>query len=191
MLVLIAIISYLLGSIPAGFIIGKLVYKTDIRKMGSGNIGTTNAFRNFGKYAGFATFSLDFFKGILACHIGKLLACANGIYIAMFFVVIGHMFSFLLRFKAGKGVATIFGSLMYINPVFALTLFTIFLILLFLSRIVSFASISLAIIAIIYGLISFGINLFTISLSILSIIILIKHQDNFKRLVKKEEKKMF
>lgn len=95
--------------------------------MGSGNIGTTNALRNFGKKAGLLTFVLDVFKGGLAAFLGNLIAGNDGMSLAMFFVVIGHMYSFLLNFKAGKGIATVFGALIYINPIFALGMFGVFL----------------------------------------------------------------
>lgn len=188
---LICVIAYIIGSIPAGYAIGKIFFKQDIRKMGSGNVGSTNALRNFGKLAGLGTFLFDFLKAIVACIIGNKIAGENGLYLAMFFVVIGHMYSFILNFKAGKGIATIFGALVYINPVFALTLFAIFLVVLLTSRIVSLASISAALVAIFYGLYKFGITNFTICLVILALLILYKHKDNFKRLVKGEEKKIF
>lgn len=60
MIALIVILSYILGSIPFGFIIGKVIFKTDLRKLGSGNVGATNALRNFGRLAGFTTFLLIF-----------------------------------------------------------------------------------------------------------------------------------
>ena len=188
---LICVIAYIIGSIPAGYAIGKIFFKQDIRKMGSGNVGSTNALRNFGKLAGLGTFLFDFSKAIVACIIGNKIAGENGLYLAMFFVVIGHMYSFILNFKAGKGIATIFGALVYINPIFALTLFAIFLAVLLTSRIVSLASISAALVAIFYGLYKFGITNFTICLVILALLILYKHKDNFKRLVKGEEKKIF
>ena len=188
---LICVIAYIIGSIPAGYAIGKIFFKQDIRKMGSGNVGSTNALRNFGKLAGLGTFLFDFSKAIVACIIGNKIAGENGLYLAMFFVVIGHMYSFILNFKAGKGIATIFGALVYINPIFALTLFAIFLAVVLTSRIVSLASISAALVAIFYGLYKFGITNFTICLVILALLILYKHKDNFKRLVKGEEKKIF
>ena len=188
---IVILLSYLIGSIPSGYVIGKIFFKQDIRKMGSGNVGSTNALRNFGKLAGLGTFLFDFSKAIIACIIGKKFAGEEGIYLAMFFVVIGHMYSFFLNFKAGKGIATIFGALVYINSIFALTLFAVFLVVMFASRIVSLASMSAALVAIIYGIYKFGINYFTICLSILALLILYKHKDNFKRLVKGEEKKIF
>ncbi len=188
---IVALISYLLGSLPAGYFVGKLVFKKDIRSMGSGNIGTTNALRNFGKKAGLATFAFDFIKGMLACLIGNKIIGENGMYTAMFFVVIGHMYSFLLNFKAGKGIATIFGALVYIKPTFALILFLVFLTVFLISRIVSLSSISVSVLAIIASVYKYGLTLFSITLSCLALLIIIKHRDNIKRLMNGQEKKMF
>ena len=71
MIILVAILAYILGSIPSGYIIGKIFFKSDIRDLGSGNIGSTNALRNFGKKAGIATFILDVLKGFLAIVLGN------------------------------------------------------------------------------------------------------------------------
>lgn len=187
----IAILSYLLGSLPFGYYIGKYIYKKDIRSMGSGNIGTTNALRNFGKKAGLLTFVLDVFKGGVAAFLGNLIAGNDGMSLAMFFVVIGHMYSFLLNFKAGKGIATVFGALIYINPTFALGMFGVFFIIVLLSRMVSLGSICVCLVAIISSLIMYRLNSFSLSLSIIAIIIITKHRDNIKRLIKGEENKLF
>lgn len=188
---IIAILSYLLGSLPSGYYIGKYIYKKDIRTMGSGNIGTTNALRNFGKMAGLTTFILDFLKGALAAFIGEKIAGDNGMYLAMLFVVLGHMYSFILNFKAGKGIATVFGALVYIKPVFALSLFAVFFIIVFISRIVSLGSICVCVVAIFASLIKYGVNYFSISLSIIAVTIIIKHRANIRRLLNGEEKKIF
>ena len=187
----IAILSYLLGSLPFGYYIGKYIYKKDIRSMGSGNIGTTNALRNFGKKAGLLTFVLDVFKGGLAAFLGNLIAGNDGMSLAMFFVVIGHMYSFLLNFKAGKGIATVFGALIYINPTFAIGMFGVFFIIVLLSKMVSLGSICVCLVAIISSLIMYRLNSFSLSLSIIAIIIITKHRDNIKRLIKGEENKLF
>lgn len=188
---IVALISYLLGSLPAGYFIGKFVFKKDIRSMGSGNVGTTNAFRNLGKKAGLATFAFDFMKGILACFIGNKVLGENGMYTAMLFVVLGHMYSFLLNFKAGKGIATIFGALVYIKPTFALVLFLVFLTVFLVSRIVSLSSISVSALAIIASIYKYGLTPFSLTLSGLALLIIIKHRDNIKRLINGQEKKMF
>ena len=188
---IVALISYILGSLPAGYYIGKLVFKKDIRSMGSGNVGTTNAFRNFGKLAGFLTFAFDFLKGMLACFIANKIAGQGGTYLAMVFAVLGHMYSFVLNFKAGKGIATVFGALVYINPTFAMIMFFVFLAVFLTSRIVSLSSISVCLVAIIASLYKYGLTAFSLSLSAIAILIIIKHRDNIRRLLNGEEKKMF
>ena len=188
---IVALISYILGSLPAGYYIGKLVFKKDIRSMGSGNVGTTNAFRNFGKLAGFLTFAFDFLKGMLACFIANKIVGQSGTYLAMVFAVLGHMYSFVLNFKAGKGIATVFGALVYINPTFAMIMFFVFLAVFITSRIVSLSSISVCLVAIIASLYKYGLTGFSLSLSAIAILIIIKHRENIKRLLNGEEKKMF
>ena len=188
---LVAIIAYVLGSMPSGYFIGTLIYKKDIRTMGSGNVGTTNALRNFGKKAGLATFAFDFLKGFLACLIGKSLLGEEGMTVAMLFVVLGHMYSFLLNFKAGKGIATVFGALVFIKPIFALIMFAIFFIIVLFSRMVSLGSISVCIIAIFGSIYQYGMNSFTLTLSFIALLIVIKHRGNIKRIIKGEESKLF
>lgn len=191
MIFLVAVISYILGSIPAGFIISNIIFKTDIRKLGSGNVGATNVFRNFGKGPGFVTFVFDFLKGTLACYIGKKLGGEFGQAVALFFAVLGHMYSFVLKFKAGKGVATAFGSLLAIDYRFALLLLAIFIVILLLFRIVSLASIIAATISGILGFVWFGFLPLSISIFLIASLIVYKHKSNIKRLKAREEKKIF
>lgn len=191
MILLIVIISYLLGSIPAGFIIGKVFYKTDIRTLGSGNVGATNAFRNFGKTTGFITFVFDFLKGAIACYLGRKIGADLGQALAFFFVVIGHMYSFILKFKAGKGVATAFGSLLAIDFRFALILLVIFIGIVGVFRIVSLASVIVAILGALIGLFWFGISYISFAIILVASLIVYKHKSNIVRLKKGEEKRIF
>lgn len=191
MIVLIAVISYLLGSLPFGFIVGKIFFKTDIRKLGSGNVGATNALRNFGRTAGFLTFLLDFLKGTIACIIGKKLGAELGQAVSLFFVVIGHMYSFLLHFKSGKGVATSFGALLAIDYKLALILLVIFIAIVLVFRIVSLSSITTAIIAAILALFKYKFSYLSFAISIIAILVVYKHKDNIRRLKLGEEKKIF
>lgn len=191
MIFLVVIIAYILGSIPSGYLIGKLFYHTDIRKLGSGNIGSTNALRNFGKSAGIATFALDILKGFLAVYIGNKLSSYNGLALAFLFVVIGHMYSIFLHFKGGKGVATSFGALLYIDYKFALILIAIFAIVVLLTHIVSLASLIASFSAFIGGYIRFANSQVFWVLVIITILIFYSHRSNIKRLINKEESKIF
>ena len=191
MLVLIALLSYILSSIPFGFIVGKVFFKTDLRKLGSGNVGATNALRNFGRLAGFTTFLFDFLKGSLACYLGEKFGGEAGQAVAMFFVVIGHMYSFILKFKSGKGVATSFGALLAIDYRFALTLLAIFIVLVLIFRIVSLSSIITAVIAAVLAVFSYKLSYITLAIILIASLIVYKHKDNIKRLKLGEEKKIF
>lgn len=191
MIALIVLLSYILGSIPFGFIIGKVIFKTDLRKLGSGNVGATNALRNFGRLAGFTTFLFDFLKGSLACYLGEKFGGELGQALAMFFVVIGHMYSFVLKFKSGKGVATSFGALLQIDYRFALVLLTIFIVLVLIFRIVSLSSIITTVIAAILAVFTYKLSYISLAIILIASMVVYKHKDNIRRLKLGEEKKIF
>ena len=141
--------SYLLGSIPVGYLLVRFFKKQDIRTVGSGNIGATNVLRSGGKGLGAATFVLDVAKGALAVGMGAWLApmllpgwpVQNVEALAALVAVIGHMFPVWLRFKGGKGVATGFGVFLVIAPWAALAAIGLFALVFAISRYVSLASI--------------------------------------------------
>jgi acyl phosphate:glycerol-3-phosphate acyltransferase len=156
MLTLFAIVigSYLLGSIPFGYLAGRLA-GIDIQKAGSGNVGATNVVRVLGKRYGYAVFALDFLKGFGAVMISMLLAPGRppewhspeifGI-LAAISSVLGHSYSPWLKFKGGKGVATSAGALLALTPVATLIGLAIWIIVFWLTRYVSLASITAAVI---------------------------------------------
>ncbi|KXO17182.1 glycerol-3-phosphate 1-O-acyltransferase PlsY [Peptoniphilus sp. GNH] len=113
---LVILISYFLGTISGSYILGKLILKIDIRSYGSGNAGTTNAMRVMGKKLGVFVFLIDFFKAVFCMFFISKLFSKDYLYLSMLFCVIGHCFPFYMKFKGGKGVATTFGSLAFINP---------------------------------------------------------------------------
>ena len=127
----IGIISYLMGSIPFGFILTKIFLKKDIREIGSGNIGATNALRTGNKLIGYSTLLLDVMKAILPVLYVKI-NHPELIYIASLCAFLGHVFPIWLKFKGGKGVATYVGILFTINIllgfIFCVTWLLIFLI---------------------------------------------------------------
>ena len=97
------VLAYFIGAIPSGYIIGRVFYGVNLKKVGSGNIGATNAYRELGAVAGLSVFICDFLKGFLAVHLGMpdptlVLACA-------IFAIVGNDWSVFLKFKSGKGVA--------------------------------------------------------------------------------------
>ncbi|MFH0796472.1 MAG: glycerol-3-phosphate 1-O-acyltransferase PlsY [Candidatus Omnitrophota bacterium] len=138
--------GYLLGSIPVGYLVGRL-FGVDIRRQGSGNIGATNVLRTIGKGPAVATLILDIGKGFLPVILARrFFPLTPGWTIAVgLTAVIGHTFSIFLRFKGGKGVATGFGVLTGFSPLTALYIFGIWLVVFAVSRIVSLASLSAAV----------------------------------------------
>ena len=97
------VLAYFIGAVPSGYIIGRVFYGVNLKKVGSGNIGATNTYRELGAVAGLSVFICDFLKGFLAVHLGMpdptlVLACA-------IFAIVGNDWSVFLKFKSGKGVA--------------------------------------------------------------------------------------
>jgi len=113
-IIVISILSYLMGSIPFGFILTKIFLKKDIRDIGSGNIGATNALRTGNKSLGYGTLFLDVIKAVIPVIYVKL-NYPDYIFIASLCVFLGHVFPIWLKFKGGKGVATYVGILFSIN----------------------------------------------------------------------------
>jgi acyl phosphate:glycerol-3-phosphate acyltransferase len=139
-LYLIPIIGYLLGSIPFGYLLVKTTEGTDIRRVGSGNIGATNVFRK-NRWAGILTLLLDGGKGYLAVSIAAWIGGdAHWQSIAACSAIAGHLYTFWLRFKGGKGVATGCGAYLALSPVCVGITLVVFLLILALSRYISLAS---------------------------------------------------
>ena len=116
---MIGIVSYLMGSIPFGFILTKIFLKKDIREIGSGNIGATNALRTGNKTIGYLTLILDISKAVVPVIYIKIFY-QDFLYIASLCVFLGHVFPIWLKFKGGKGVATYLGILFAINFYFGI-----------------------------------------------------------------------
>src|SRR5678815_974930 len=145
----IVIVSYLLGSIPFGYLAGRL-RGIDIRKVGSGNVGATNVVRVLGKRYGYPVFALDVLKGLGAVKISMLMAPGRwpewnspemfGILAGMC-SVLGHLYPPWLKFEGGKGVATSAGALLALTPVATLIGVAIWIIVFWLTRYVSLASV--------------------------------------------------
>jgi glycerol-3-phosphate acyltransferase PlsY len=148
-ILLIVAASYLLGSIPTGYLLVRIFRHEDIRSVGSGNIGATNVLRSGGKGLGAATFLLDMLKGCTAVWLGGFLGSLllpgtplrNAQALAALVAVLGHMFPVWLKFRGGKGVATGFGVFLVAAPLAALAAISVFFVVLALSRYVSLASI--------------------------------------------------
>jgi len=181
---IIIIISYIIGSIPFGFLLTKFFLKKDIREIGSGNIGATNVLRSGNKIVGYLTLLLDVTKAILPVLYVKF-NYGDFVYISSLSVFLGHVFPIWLKFKGGKGVATYVGILFSINIiygfVFGITWVIIFLISKYSSLSSLIACISLPIYLFFQGdkqIIFFGI---------MFVLIFYTHRENIKRLKNKEE----
>jgi acyl phosphate:glycerol-3-phosphate acyltransferase len=198
-LALVLVGSYLLGSIPFGYLAGR-TRGIDIRKAGSGNIGATNVVRVLGKAYGYPVFVLDFLKGLGAVRISIAIAASLraestsevvGI-LAAVSAVIGHSFPLWLKFRGGKGVATSAGALFGLMPLVTLIGVGIWILTFFLTRYVSVASITTAValplvIAIMTWLNqTYGKALFYSSLCIAAVVIW-RHHSNLSRLIRGTE----
>ena len=144
--IILIILSYLYGSIPFALVIGRLVYKTDVRNCGSGNLGGTNTGRVLGKKAGVAVILLDASKALLVMlltsYLCSLLKMNNDLsYICDLACVIGHCYPVFANFKGGKAVSTAIGFFMAVNPIGAVLALVVFFIVLKLSKYVSLSSV--------------------------------------------------
>jgi len=216
---IIALVSYLLGSIPFGYILVRIFLKQDIRQTGSGNIGATNVARSGAKGLAIATLILDTAKGTASVIIAgqiwfKHLRDINSAYmipglenmfvyppgwfnalaLAAFFAVVGHMFPPWLKFRGGKGVATAIGAFGLVNPVAALATVVVFGVVVALSRYVSLGSVSAAFT---FPLFSWLLARQTESLTpyltliaLTSLLIILKHHANIRRLLAGTEPKL-
>ena len=184
---IVGIASYLMGSIPFGLILTKTFLNKDIRDIGSGNIGATNALRTGNKLIGYSTLILDIAKAIIPVIFVKI-NYPDLIYIASLCAFLGHVFPIWLKFKGGKGVATYVGILFSINLllgiIFAASWGIIFLMFRYSSLSSIIGSISIPIYILMTGQISNAIFF-----SIMFVLIFFTHRENIKRLKNKEESK--
>ena len=194
------LLAYLLGSLPTGYIAGRLV-GVDIRKVGSGNVGATNVTRALGKRFGYPVFLVDFAKGLAAVMLAVIMAkaaqssaqfvdlCAA---IGAICSLMGHSYSIWLGFRGGKGVATLMGALFGINWITALIVCVVWIVVFEATRYVSLASIAAAVAL----PIALAIMLFLKELPTpiplyfsfcLGAIVVVRHRSNLSRLVKGTE----
>ena len=183
---IIALGSYLLGSIPFGFILTKIFLKKDIRSIGSGNIGATNALRTGNKLLGYSTLVLDIAKAILPVLYVKL-NYPDYIFIASLCAFLGHVFPVWLKFKGGKGVATYIGILFSINLILGLVFVLSWITTFVISKYSSLSSLTASFIVPVYLIILEKYN--PIFFIIMFVLIFYTHKENVKRLKNKEENK--
>jgi acyl phosphate:glycerol-3-phosphate acyltransferase len=187
----IVVVSYLLGSIPSGLIVGKAFYGIDIREHGSGNLGGTNTFRTLGKKAGIIVTAADILKGTLASSLPLMFGVNEQIdpLIAGMIAVVGHMYPVFANFKGGKAVATSGGVLLACAPVMFIVMVVVFLLSLYITKFVSLSSIIASIVAVIYAVVVKEM-LLIIVVSLLALFVIYRHRSNIKRIINKTEPKI-
>ena len=183
----IGIISYLMGSIPFGFILTKIFLKKDIREIGSGNIGATNALRTGNKLIGYSTLLLDVMKAILPVLYVKI-NHPELIYIASLCAFLGHVFPIWLKFKGGKGVATYVGILFTINILLGFIFCVTWLLIFLISKYSSLSSLIGSLTIPVYIFFNDQMNN-ALFFGIMFVLIFYTHRENIKRLKNKEESK--
>lgn len=198
------LIAYLIGSVASAVWIGQIFYNTDVREYGSGNAGATNTFRVLGKKAGIGVLLIDSSKGWLSVNIATLMHLCDLSHLlpgtAPFIdlqlalgiaALLGHIFPIYVGFRGGKGIATLMGILLAIHSGAALISMGVFIIVLITSRFVSLssmiASVSFPIVIILFFQTTIP-SLVIFSL-LIAILVLITHQKNIERLLRKEESK--
>lgn len=189
MYIILAIVSYLIGSVLFAYVFGKLIYHKDVRDYGSHNPGSTNAFRAFGKKIGTLAFAFDFLKGAFATYLGYSLLGEKGMFLAALMVVIGHDYPVFMRFNGGKGIAASAGSLLVIDYRLLLVAVSVFLIVFLATRIVSISSMLAAVSGAIAGLFFVPSCYGKWVLVFLALMALWRHRSNIQRLLRGEEKK--
>ena len=200
---LVFVVAYLLGSVNFALVISKLVYHDDIRTHGSGNAGTTNVLRTYGKGAAVATFAGDGLKGVVAI----LIACAvfggtfyapAAAYLAALFAITGHIFPCFAKFRGGKGFATSFISILALNPVLFLILCFVFFPLVLGTHYVSLGSITTMWF---YSLFLFSLGktfnptgdygVPALCALLMALLVTFSHRTNIKRLLNRTESKTY
>jgi glycerol-3-phosphate acyltransferase PlsY len=192
--------AYLIGSIPTALIISKRFFGIDIREYGSGNMGATNTFRVLGSKYGTIVMVIDILKGVIASSLYELLPFYNsnelertnfiiGLGMA---AVVGHIFPIFANFKGGKGVATLFGMVLALQPVVAISCVGVFLFVLYLTRYVSLSSILAALMLPVCVLWIWNENelLYRIFTLLVALLVIFTHQKNIGRLLRGVESRI-
>lgn len=208
--ILIAIVSYLLGSLNFGVILSNHVKKDDVRNHGSGNAGTTNMLRNYGKGIALMTIIGDMLKVFIAIAVAFLIvrytpallgntgeislqSLDTNMFIkslAGFFCVLGHIFPCYFRFKGGKGVATAGGMVFAIDWRIALILLAVFIIIVAVTKYVSLGSIIMAILYPVFIFIFHRSIVLTVIAAVFTVVVIAAHKENIKKLIHHNESKI-
>ena len=198
-IILLAIIAYLLGSMPSSIWAGKAYFGIDVREHGSGNAGATNTFRVLGKQVGIIVLFLDIVKGVTAASLVHYLPFVQPgtdwfINLQLLFglmAVVGHIFPIFEDFRGGKGIATLFGMLIGIHYMLALSIMALFVVVLLLTKYVSLSSILAAVSFPILTIFVFKRDepLFIAFGVAAAVMVVLTHKKNISRLLNGEESK--
>lgn len=195
------VLAYLLGSVPTAVWVSKWVYGIDIREHGSGNAGATNSFRILGTKAGSAVMLVDMLKGFIAVKLSIFSAYTwtsepfvnLQIFLGLF-AVLGHIFPIWAEFRGGKGIATLFGMILSIQPIVAVSLVVVFMLMLFMTRYVSLSSITASIAFPVLILFIFNAHAQELSYRLFAIatafLVVLTHHKNIGRLLSGNENKV-
>jgi glycerol-3-phosphate acyltransferase PlsY len=179
------IIAYLLGSIPSGVVVARLMGGADPRSGGSGNIGATNVLRTLGRKAAIATLAGDALKGIIPVLIARAILPdgSPAVYFVAMAAILGHDFSFLLSFKGGKGVATTFGALVALSPTVAILCIATWLSVVVVTRYSSAGALSAASVSPLFALFVARNGAFALFCVFAAALLIFLHRENIKRLM--------
>lgn len=198
------VLAYLLGSVPSAVWVSKWVYGIDIREHGSGNAGATNTFRILGAKAGAGVMVADMMKGFIAVKLSLFSSffvwgspSEQLVNLQIFLglaAVIGHIFPIWAEFRGGKGIATLFGMILSIHPIVALSLVLVFIMMLMLTRYVSLSSIAASIAFPVLILFIFNAQAQELSYRLFAIatafLVVLTHHKNISRLISGNESKV-
>ena len=184
------LISYLIGSIPFGLIVGKVWANLDVREYGSGNIGASNVLRTIGPAAAIVVFVLDVAKGAVAVYLGSLVGGEVVRILAAVAAIAGHNWPIYLKFKGGKGIATSLGAVVSLTPVIALILMGLWIILVGITRYISLASLAAALFFPIFLIITGASITYIIAGFMISSFAFYRHRTNIQRLLAGTENKI-
>lgn len=190
-------LSYLLGSIPFGLLLTKIAGYGDIRSIGSGNIGATNVLRTGNKFLAFLTLVLDVLKGMAAVVLVMLIFDAGFATIAAPFALIGHIFPVWLKFKGGKGVATMLGILLALHIILGLIVCALWLVTAYFTRYSSLSALVaigltpvLASLFFSEAVVLIGHPVFVYVCTLMAVLVFWKHRENIVRLIRRTEPKI-
>jgi len=193
------VLAYLLGSVPTAVWVSKRLFGIDIREHGSGNAGATNTFRILGARAGTAVMIIDMLKGFIAVKLALFapysIHSEQSVNLQIFlglFAVVGHIFPIWAEFKGGKGIATLFGMILSIQPLVAVSMVGVFMLMLYVTRYVSLSSITASIafplmIFFIFREPELSYRIFAIATAFL---VVLTHHKNINRLINGSESKV-